>query len=187
MKSFQLGIQGTTALLMNHPGASVEWGRRASKGRLTPAEQAEAVACRLPDGQLYLPAEALFRAAIEAAGTIMLKRVVAAGLMFRDAALPFTPRIEAYQLDERSVVLPNTGMRAMRYRPRLDEWAIETTVDVDDVILEPDSCRRIVEVAGRQKGVGDYRPGRGGPYGRFVVMEWTLLTAPATARQHAVC
>lgn len=186
MTSFRLGIQGVAPLLMNRAGKSVDGSRVLPVWRLTPEEQAEAVASRLPDGQLYLPAHALFRAAVEAAENLALKRVVAAALMFPGAALTFTPRLERFQVDARSVVLPGTGRRVMRYRPRLDDWALETRVDIDDEILDPRLCRSIIETAGRREGVGDYRPGRGGPYGRFDVVKWAAVTGPATAREHSV-
>lgn len=177
MRSFRLGIQGIAALLMNRYSVSV-------KGRLGPEEAAEAVACRLPDGQLYLPAEALHRAALGGAEWFGRERVTAEAVILPVVALPFTPRLDRFQVDARPVVIPDTGRRVMRYRPRLDEWAIETRLDVDDHILDPDLCRRILEVAGQREGVGDYRPGRGGPYGRFVVTKWEEVAAPA--REHAV-
>lgn len=185
VKSFRLGIQGIAPLLMNRPGAGMTGNRSGSGGRLTPEEQAEAVASRLPDGQLYLSADALFRAIVEAAEGATLKRVVVAALVLPPVALPFTPRLDSFEVDARSVVLPGTGRRVMRYRPRLDEWALETRVDIDDEILDPGLCRHIVESAGRWEGVGDYRAGRGGPYGRFIVAEWASLAEPATAREHA--
>ena len=196
MKSFRLGIQGIAPLLLHKYSVNAEQEvqsntRRVHLRQMLPRDAAEAVAYRLPDGQLYLPSEALHRSIAEAAAEFKqrgmrksLKYIVPAAVTIADSVLTFKPKIKDFEVDARPVVIPATKGRVMRYRPRLEQWAIETQLDVDDEILDPDTCLAIIEVAGRRQGVGDYRPARMGPFGRFAVVDWTLLTAPAKPGRH---
>ena len=59
----------------------------------------------------------------------------------------------------------------IRVRPKLDTWSCEGTVSVWDNRLAA-SLPQIFEIAGRQIGLGDWRPSsprKPGPYGRFDV------------------
>jgi hypothetical protein len=37
-------------------------------------------------------------------------------------------------------------------------------------------ARRLVDDAGRKVGLGDFRPWRRGPFGRFTVVRWEIVT-----------
>jgi hypothetical protein len=61
----------------------------------------------------------------------------------------------------------------MAHRPRLDEWECSFTIDLfDPDILAPADVRQIIDDAGKKIGLGDFRPSRKGPFGRFVVTAW---------------
>ena len=60
----------------------------------------------------------------------------------------------------------------VRVRPRFDNWAVSGTIQIIDPDFKLESLERIFEIAGSNKGLGDWRPGcKGipGPYGRFSV------------------
>jgi hypothetical protein len=64
----------------------------------------------------------------------------------------------------------NQQSRVMRTRPIFRDWKVEFTVSIeDDATVNPPDVERALTIAGRQVGIGDYRPGspRGGRYGRF--------------------
>lgn len=61
--------------------------------------------------------------------------------------------------------------RLMRYRPRLNDWSLTVTIAFDESMVERAQIVTAMENAGRYIGIGDYRPARGGPFGRFVVEE----------------
>lgn len=81
-------------------------------------------------------------------------------------------------------------------RPRIPHWELSFTVKYDDSRQVPqDAIVKLVEIAGRQVGLGDWRPQKKGRFGRFVitkvevlpldekeekaeVMEYTPTTAP---------
>ena len=54
----------------------------------------------------------------------------------------------------------------------MDRWSINGTIDVDDKMFAPSIVRSLVDDAGSKIGVGDFRPSRKGPFGRFKVTLW---------------
>ncbi len=60
----------------------------------------------------------------------------------------------------------------MCHRPRLDQWSFSFTLDIDTTVFDPKLIRSVVDDAGKKIGLGDFRPQRKGPFGRFVVVEW---------------
>ncbi len=60
----------------------------------------------------------------------------------------------------------------MAHRPMFDDWSLAFTMELDTDMITVDLLRQIVDDAGKRVGLGDYRPTRKGPYGKFVVTEW---------------
>lgn len=186
-------IEGITPLLMNRfteanevavsGGTSVSF--KGDKG--TPRQQAEPKRYADGDGRLYIPGPNIF-AALVAAGTFhkagksklttMKTSLIPAGIMVDDIVclihdgdgVPLT----GWEVDSRSVVIPATGGRVMSHRPRVDRWAATFTLDVDGSMFAPNLVRAVVDDAGKKIGLGDYRPARKGPFGRFVVKQWAV-------------
>jgi hypothetical protein len=67
--------------------------------------------------------------------------------------------------DTRSV--RNQMARVMRCRPRFDGWSCEFTLAYDEEIVNEESIRRAVIASGKRSGLGDWRPEKGGRYGKF--------------------
>jgi hypothetical protein len=63
--------------------------------------------------------------------------------------------------DIRTVTVNNS--KILRCRPRFNRWWLEFTVELDETILSFEEFCHALDIAGRQKGLGDYRP----RYGRF--------------------
>lgn len=61
--------------------------------------------------------------------------------------------------------------RLMRYRPRLSDWSCEIDILFDEKMVEKAQILAAAENAGRYIGIGDYRPAKGGPFGRFTIQE----------------
>lgn len=61
--------------------------------------------------------------------------------------------------------------RLMRYRPRLNDWRMTVEIVFDEKMVERAQIVAAAENAGRYIGIGDYRPAKGGPFGRFTVEE----------------
>jgi hypothetical protein len=60
----------------------------------------------------------------------------------------------------------------VRYRPRLDEWAVEFEITYEENLMTEPQLRKIVDNAGSLCGLLDYRPANKGPFGRFIVTLW---------------
>lgn len=180
-------IQGVSPLLCNRfteaDALNVEKGTsnvvRPKKG--TPREQAQPKLYVNTEGKPVLPGSNLFSAVIDAgrfikAGksklTTQRSSLVPAGAAMLDLELLLLPG--KWETDSRAVVNPSTQGRMMCHRPRFDEWRVKFTLSVDADMFSADTARELVDLAGQRIGVGDFRPSRKGPFGRFKVVSWKI-------------
>lgn len=190
----QVTIRGVAPLLMNRfteqNEVAVSGGTQAAfrgdKG--TPREQAEPKRYADKDtGELYVPGPNIF-AAIIAAGifhkagksklTTQKSSLIPAGVQLVELVCPLGSK--DWEVDSRSVVIPSTGGRIMCHRPRIDTWKCTFTLEIDETMFSPDLIRKVIDDAGKKIGLGDYRPARKGPFGRFVVDRWEVLKEKLT-------
>lgn len=200
----EVEIQGLTPLLMNRfteaneiavsGGTAVTF--RGDKG--TPREQATPKRYADKDGVLYIPGPNIF-AAIIAAGTFhkagksklttMKTSLIPAGVMVDDMICSLLDAdgepVTEWEVDSRSVVIPSTGGRIMCHRPRVDQWWTRFTLDIDTTMFTPSLVRAVIDDAGKKIGLGDYRPARKGPFGRFVVSKWHEVKEAAELKKAA--
>jgi hypothetical protein len=71
--------------------------------------------------------------------------------------------------DVRGVVVGRA--RVMRYRPKFANWKAEIELIVDTDMMDKTDVLRCAAAAGQYVGLGDFRPQRGGIFGRFSVEE----------------
>lgn len=181
----QVKLNGTTPLLCNRfsdeAAAKVSSGVTAAiqGSKPAPREQAQARLYIGADGKPVLPGPNLMRAFVDAGSFIKAGKsklstqrtsLVPAGLSIVEIELPLLPG--RWETDSRSVVIPSTGGRIMCHRPRFDEWRLALTLDVDETLFSEAVARELVDLAGSRIGVGDFRPARRGPFGRFRVDGW---------------
>jgi hypothetical protein len=165
-------IKGSSAVLMHRLPLDPVAGMEKKK----PEEQAEESAYRLPNGELYFPGPNLQRALISGSkfskgkGRSSLATVAAACLMVPQEHLLFGCR--KFEVDSWAVVVPATKGRIVRHRPRLDDWSLSFPLEYDDELLSENQVRQIVDDTGLRVGIGDFRPEKKGPFGRFKVIEW---------------
>ncbi len=72
-----------------------------------------------------------------------------------------------YAIDRRSVVNPANKARVLRCRPVWNEWSTKLALEIDAAIFTEQQLLQSQQLAGRIIGVGDYRPEKGGGFGRF--------------------
>lgn len=181
----QCKLQGTSPLLCNRFGEEAQ--QKVSLGTTAviqgakppPRAQAEGKLYLGADGKPVLPGPNLMRALVDAGQFIKSGKsklstqrtsLVPAGLSIVEIELPLLPG--RWETDSRSVVIPSTGGRIMCHRPRFDEWKLSLTLDVDESMFGEAVVRELVDLAGSRIGVGDFRPARRGPFGRFRVDSW---------------
>jgi hypothetical protein len=189
MKTFLCVISGTTALLQHRFGENEEIQASTRAVHIKdedPRDAAERVAYRNKDGYLYVPGPAVSRLMREA-GSAHKQRgsrksvkfvvpsatlVIEDQIILRDAQ--GAPLID-FEVDSRAVVIPATKGRIMRHRPRLNSWGCEFSVEIDADQIDTNLVLQLITEGGTKLGLGDYRPEKGGPFGRFQVVSWGEL------------
>lgn len=188
MTIVQVTIKGTTSLLQNRFNESAEQPgatRAVLVNRGTPREEATKSAYINKDGRHWFPGAAIGRLLREAGSNHKLKGsrksakfvVPAAVLVLNDAIVLLngdgkTP-IKDFEVDSRPVVIPATKGRVMRHRPRHDCWSATFDVRINETILPVNFVQQLLTDGGQQIGIGDFRPEKGGPFGTFLITEWT--------------
>lgn len=187
MKIVQVQIKGISPLLQHRFSENAEAGKSTRAVHVkeeTPREQAEKVVYRTDEGRFYFPGAAISRMLREAGGAHKqrgsrksLKYIVPAAVIVPEEAIPIRNGngksfAKDFEVDSRPVTIPATKGRIMRHRPRFDDWSAKFALEIDDELLSGETIHQLLEEGGRRIGIGDYRPERGGPFGRFQVIEW---------------
>ncbi len=173
-------IVGRSPLLQNNPAEFIGnddsgGGLAARKKKYIDKDEARMRTYKDPDGAYYHPCEAFKKAIIRAVTGKKFGKVSAPGIIkggvfiVEDYALILDgdgKRATSYSIDRRSVVVNNKG-RVMRCRPVWKPWQIHLALEVDTAILLASQVEESLALAGRIIGIGDYRPERGGDFGRF--------------------
>jgi hypothetical protein len=181
MKTVTFHVAGVSPLLCNSAAAFTEADAGTSKTRRSipsPQDEAEAGTYRFPDGSLGFPAVAFKKGVVSAAkgrkvGRLGLPGIVLAAVFETAELIPLVhpdtgEPLSEYEIDIRGARPQGQGM-VRRARPRLDAWACDVELEYDDELIEEGLLRDLLERAGRNVGVGNYRPEKSGRYGRFEV------------------
>ena len=193
-------IQGESPLLCNRftDEAKEKIGKgtsavTAAGSKGTPRERAERTLYIGASGKPVIPGPNVYRAIIDAgrfhkAGkekiTTAKSSLVPAGIWLLDVECSLTnPDCSdpQWEVDARRVVIPATGGAVMAYRARFDSWRLKFSLDVDDKMFDESIVRALVDDAGQKIGLGDFRPSRKGPFGRFKVISWAKERGPKKA------
>jgi len=174
-------------LLMNNPKSMrcyVE-GKRTCVHNVPITERCdaciEARAYRKSNGNLYIPSTWIYNAMIRAFGSYKIKgargkRYTAADVAGLLAIFPdeIDLGVKDYQVHESFVVIQRN--RIIRYRPWLPEWQASFWMKVDPSFgTNLNLVQTVLEDAGSRVGIGDYRPARKGPFGRFTVESFEVV------------
>jgi len=133
---------------------------------------------------IAFPAENMRRALVEASKglkspqnrKIALGPLIAGGIDVLPFMIPFGTK--EYTIDSRRVVIQRNGV--VRSRPLLFPWALTFQIkwetgdlgsgkDFTEIVLQT-----LLERIGASIGIGDFRPARGGRFGRFVLKDISL-------------
>lgn len=181
MNQVKVKIEGVSPLLMNRYIPEADPGtRKTNPPKGTPFQQAELKVYKDPKGKPCIPGPNIYSGIIEAGHfqkfgkskmTTAKASCISSGVFVLDEYCLVTPT--NWCVDERSIVNPATGGRRLCYRPRFDEWSLRFTVEYDpEMSFTDEIVRHLVEDMGARLGLGDFRPQRKGPFGRFKVTEF---------------
>lgn len=169
-------------LLMNNPANMDPNKKQATRASYEPEEMA-AKACYWTEDRssLAFPAMNLYRALIASAsygklpGKIALAPVIAGDVSVEPFMIPFNTK--KYEIFSCRAVLGKVGI--IRSRPLLKEWSLTFRVCWETSMLGKDFhltvLPQLLEKLGTLIGIGDFRPAKKGPFGRFTLKEIKLL------------
>jgi len=177
MQKIKVTIKGISPLLMNRFPESEGKLEEKSKKRMGNPDydkEAEQKLYKLPNGTLYQPASHIEGCMIKASTGFQIagkrkktyKDLVKGSVFVTPDAIPH--KIQKYNIDRRSVVVPATRGRVMRARPILNEWSLSFTIEIRNDQLPIEVIKQILDTAGNEIGIGDFRP----RFGRFIVTEF---------------
>ena len=107
-------------------------------------------------------------------GKLTYKNLIGSGVVLvTPDAIPHI--VQDWEVDTRSVIV-NRG-RIMRSRPCFEKWALEFQLDIDDEEIPAEVVKDVLDHAGKRVGIGDFRPEKGGSFGRFYVTKWDVVDA----------
>lgn len=189
---------GITPLLHNAMGieallAMRDKSARKSRAAQTVLEPREECLPKLyadVDGHPIVPVENLFSALKEAGRQVRLdgkkqistaKSTVLPALITLDStALHLFKGKDVreratWEVDIRKGVNPNGGEAVVCIRPRFDSWSFHVDITIFTREVTEQAIRRVFDISGTAVGLCDFRPSRGGTFGRFRVDEWNVL------------
>lgn len=68
------------------------------------------------------------------------------------------------------------GSADLRYRPYFYRWAVDIEWEIDNELLQINDLLNLIDRAGFGVGIGEWRPEKGGEYGRFEVDRSVAVT-----------
>lgn len=125
------------------------------------------------DGSYVIPAHNVEAAIEEGARKHRLGKAASSGcIVTNDAKLKFkgdskTPE-QLFETNAFRVTVRVGQSCVLRTRPIIDDWSIVVEIEFAEDIISEAELWRALEVAGREKGIGDWRP----KYGRFTLKRW---------------
>ena len=75
--------------------------------------------------------------------------------------------VDADPVKREDIVRIGQNQTDLRYRPQFDDWSVEIRLEIDFDMLNDQDVVNLVNRAGFSVGVGEWRPERGGEFGRF--------------------
>lgn len=171
-------------LLMHNPASMRNTSTRIKNiGDIpSPEKEAEDAAYKQKDGTLFIPSTAIYGSMIGASsltkvGRSSASRYVAAALRVFPLEIPLLDLkgnpLRKYEIDIRSAVIQRN--RILRARPLIRDWTAQFQLLADPKLITFSVIQQILQNAGRQFGILDFRPQKRGPFGIFDVtsFEWT--------------
>jgi len=183
MAIYAVRIQGTAPYLQHRypmPEEEGEFKKWCESKGLDPRKTSNIEASWYRNGEgAYIPFEHLKQALvgagkgqkIEGKGNMTWNNHLKVAAAILPAQVPFSPRKDAYDFVHRAYV-KIASSRVLRERPAFKKgWEAEFRVEADSSEVDEANLRRFMDRAGR-RGIGDFRPEKGGSFGTFEVLEF---------------
>lgn len=138
-----------------------------------PAAESDAAMYRTADGTPGIPAMAFKSSLIGAAHKdiglekTLLRKALFLNVSDGNAVLPFLDNSEPFTRED--CVRVGAGSTDLRYRPQFDSWRVKLTMEFDAEMLRAEDVVNLINRAGYGVGICEWRPEKGGEFGRFEV------------------
>lgn len=179
MIAIKAAIEGARPILLHSP-AGMAAPSNGKKVIPTPEDEARSYLYWTDNkSSIALPSWNLLRSFIKAAAAWKIGKLSAANVLA--GAVEFDPMMLSfntvkYELHTCRAVVMGAGI--MRTRPQLFPWRLEFTALADETCFQKreqiEVLAEIMRDAGRRVGVGDFRPEKKGPFGKFNLTKWEL-------------
>lgn len=183
MKKIMVEIEGTAPLLMHSAINMVE--QTATRN---PAKQydfkaeAENVTYRTKEGYLCVPSRCIKSSLLNAAswykfGKTSAKPILAGCTKLEPYEVPLLDIkgkiVKDYEIDRRPVVIQR--QRIIRSRPKITDWKLKFEIIYnEEMIVDVNVIKKIIEEAGQRVGLLDNRPQRYGENGTFKLNKFVV-------------
>lgn len=173
MTKIKVKVKGIAPLLMNKFYIPDNKESKRGKKVYEPKGEAEKKTYRDENGNLYLPNKHFKASMVKASSDFKMsgkktyKDYIKSGIFITPEQIILDK--QDYIIHEEPVVIQRA--RVMSWRPRFNEWTCEFVIEITDDMINPSTINEILEMAGRYKGVGDYRP----EYGRFTILNFEVV------------
>lgn len=150
-----------------------------------PQAEMEEACYRTSDGRLGISGMALKSSIVTAAHRdIGIERTLVRKAMFLRCDDPnkIVPLIADTPTLREDMVRVGIGSADLRYRPMWSEWAVESEWHIDADLLTTEDVLTLVDRAGFGVGIGEWRPEKGGEFGRFEVDHSAGITVEELSR-----
>lgn len=139
---------------------------RGKKEPKDPEQDYEDCFYRLPDGRYGFPTVAFKSAMVGACRFADIKMTELRGALHVAGELV---HIEGEPSPREDMVRVGMGTADIRYRPEFRNWRCTLQIQFNANIISPEQILNLLTLAGFGVGVGEWRPERNGPFGRFSV------------------
>ncbi len=186
MKELRFNIHGTFALLMNNPASMTAGPQTAGRKVIpTPEEEAKRGLYKDDNGNLYVPAVGVRNGVLKGStglksGRVFLKTAMTGSLMLYTERFPLlrpdgSPITDYDTIDQRRVVIGKAGI--IRSRSQIDlNWMVPCSFWFDEEVLQNlDDVKKCISIGGKTAGLCDYRPEKGGWFGRYQLGDLEVL------------
>jgi hypothetical protein len=140
-------------------------GKQAKEAKDPERDYEEAI-YRLPDGSCGFPAVGIKAAAIRGAKAL--------DMVMTDMRAAFHIEGELLSIDgeprmREDMVRVGMGTADIRYRPEFSPWAITLPITYNGRLVSAEQIVAMIDAGGFGTGIGEWRPEKGGQFGRFHV------------------
>ena len=173
-KKIAVTIEGISPLLQHRFPIAVEDAKSKIRNQKQSQDDVESYLYKDDKGTLIQPSDHIIGAMkaagakyqIPGRGKSTYKSIMGSGIVCID---PFyiPHEINKWEIDRRPVVIQKA--RIVRARPMFPAWKLSFVMDFDEDEVPKEVLKEILDYAGRYVGIGDFRPQKGGPFGRFMV------------------